>query len=128
MAKSYKRLPEIPKEMQERYRVMVEVLSGKLTVREGASLLGLSRNQFQSLLHRGLAGLLDGISTHGGGRPAVPETQRRLEEQREELERENERLRRQVETTDRLLGLASGLLKGRIKTRDRSAKTKSEDE
>ena len=126
MAKSYKRLPEIPAEMQERYRVMVEVLSGKLTVREGASLLSLSRNQFQSLLHRGLEGLLDGISTHGSGRPAVPETQRRLEQQREELEKENERLRRQAETTQRLLGLASGLLRGRTEVRAR--KTKTEDE
>jgi transposase-like protein len=128
MAKSYKRLPEIPEEMQERYRVMVEVLSGKLTVREGASRLGLSRNQFQSLLHRGLEGLLGGISTHPGGRPAVPETQRRLEEQREELERENERLRRQAETTERLLGVASGLLRGRTQMRARSVKTKTEDE
>ena len=128
MAKSYKRLPEIPAEMQERYRVMVEVLSGKLTVREGASLLGLSRNQFQSLLHRGLEGFLGGISTHPGGRPGVPETEGHREGQREDLERVNQRLRRQAETTERLLGLASGLLKGRIKTRARSAKTKSEDE
>lgn len=128
MAKSYKRLPDIPPEMQERYRVMVEVLSGTLTVRQGASRLNLSRNQFQSLLHRGLEGLLGGISTHPGGRPAVPETQRRLEEQREELERENERLRRQAETTERLLGLASGLLKGRVQMRTRAAKTQTEDE
>jgi hypothetical protein len=128
MAKSYKRLPEIPAEMLERYRVMVEVLSGKLTMREGAASLNLSRNQFQSLLHRGLEGLLGGISSHPSGRPAVPETQRRLEEQREDLEKENERLRRQVETTDRLLGLASGLLRGRVQMRARSAKTKSEDE
>lgn len=128
MAKSYKRLPEIPPEMQERYRVMVEVLSGTLTVRDGASRLGLSRNQFQSLLHRGLEGLLGGISTHPAGRPAVPETQRRLEEQREDLEKANERLRRQVETTDRLLGLASGLLRGRVQMRARSPKNKSEDE
>jgi hypothetical protein len=128
MAKSYKRLPEIPAEMQERYRVMVEVLSGELTVREGASRLGLSRNQFQTLLHRGLEGLLGGISSHPGGRPRIPEKEKQLEERRAELQSENDRLRRQLETTDRLLGLASGLLRGRIKTRDRQAKTKSEDE
>jgi transposase-like protein len=128
MAKSYKRLPEIPPEMQERYRVMVEVLSGAVTVREGARRLGLSRNQFQSLLHRGLEGLVNGISSHTGGRPPVPEKERRLQEEREDLQRENDRLRRQVETTDRLLGIASGLLKGRVQARGRSAKTKSEDE
>ena len=128
MAKNYKRLPEIPEEMQERYRVMVEVLSGKLTVRQGASRLNLSRHQFQSLLHRGLEGLLGGISNHPGGRPPVPEAQRRLEEQREELERENQQLRAQVETTERLIGLASGLLRGRTEIRTRSAKTKTEDE
>jgi len=128
MAKSYKRLPQIPAEIQERYRVMVEVLSGELTVKEGARRLDLSRNQFQSLLHRGLAGLVSGISSHPGGRPAVPEKERRLQEERAELERENERLRRRVETTDRLLGLASGLLRGRTERRARSTKAKSEDE
>jgi hypothetical protein len=128
MAKSYKRLPQIPPEMQERYRVMVEVLSGAVTVREGARRLGLSRNQFQSLLHRGLEGLVNGISSQRGGRPPVPEKERRLQEEREDLQRENDRLRRQVETTDRLLGIASGLLKGRVQPRGRSAKTKSEDE
>src|SRR5688572_28306837 len=105
MGKSYKRLPEIPPEMKERYRVMVEVLSGKLTVREGAASLGLSRNQFQRLLHRCLDGLLGAMQGHTGGRPTVPETQRRLEDETQELERENQRLRRQAETTDRLLGL-----------------------
>ena len=126
MAKSYKRLPQIPPEMQERYRVMVEVLSGAVTVKHGARRLGLSRNQFQSLLHRGLEGLVNGITSHPGGRPPVPDKERRLQEERADLQRENDRLRRQVETTDRLLGIASGLLRGR--TEPRTAKTKSEDE
>ena len=128
MPKSYKALPQVPRELEERYRVMVEVLSGDLTVSDGARRLGLSRNHFQTLLHRGLEGLMSGISSHPGGRPAMPEAQRRLHEEKAELDRENERLRRRVETTDRLLGLASGLLRGRTERRTRSAKTNSEDE
>lgn len=128
MPKSYKPLPQIPRELQERYRVMVEVLSGDLTVSDGARRLGLSRNHFQTLLHRGLEGLVSGISSHPGGRPAMPEAQRRLQEEKAELGRENERLRRRVETTDRLLGLASGLLRGRTERKTRSAKTTTEDE
>jgi hypothetical protein len=38
-----------------RYEVMVAVMSGAVMVSEGAKRLGLSRNRFQSLLHRGEA-------------------------------------------------------------------------
>ena len=128
MPNSYKPLPQIPRELRERYRVMVEVLSEKLTVSGGARRLGLSRNHFQTLLHRGQEGLVHGISRHPSGRPHLSEAQKRLQEERAELGRENERLRKRLETADRLLGLASGLLRGRTGRGARTRKTNSEDE
>jgi hypothetical protein len=56
MAKSYTPAPRVPSELLPRYKVMLEVLSGELTVSEGARRLGLSRNHFQTLMHRGLGG------------------------------------------------------------------------
>jgi transposase-like protein len=114
MAKSYTPAPRVPSELLPRYKVMLEVLSGAMTVSEGARRLGLSRNHFQSLMHRGLAGLLEALRGKPSGRPSPPGKERQLREESARLKRENERLRKRAETTDRLLGLASGLLKGRM--------------
>ena len=112
MKKSYTALPRVPTELTARYQVVMEVLSGALTVSEGARRLKLSRNHFQTLLHRASAGLIEGLSPKPSGRPPTPARERQLQEQAERLEQENSRLRVQVETTDRLLGVASGLLRG----------------
>ena len=90
------------------------VLSGELRVSEGARRLGLSRNHFQSLMHRALGSLIEELGPKAGdGRPRR-RRERQLEEEAEKLRLENVRLRRRVETTDRILGVASGLLRGRI--------------
>jgi transposase InsO family protein len=72
---TYTPLPEVPEEIRERYQVLLEVLAGKETVSGGARRLRLSRNHFQSLLHRGLEGLLEGLSPQPPGRPAKPKRQ-----------------------------------------------------
>lgn len=114
MAKGYISAPGIPAELSERYQVITEVISGALSVSEGAKRLGLSRNRFQSLLHRALAGLMEGMAVQAAGRPAPPESQRQLQQEVDQLRKENRRLRERVETTDRILHLASGMLKGRL--------------
>jgi transposase-like protein len=129
MAKSYTPLPALPNEVAPRYQVILEVLAGDLTVSEGARRLGLSRNHFQSLMHRGQQALLETLQGRPAGRPPVPEQERQLRDQVTRLQKENERLKQQVETTDRLLGVASGLLKGRKEHRVKASKPKSaEDE
>ena len=112
--KTYTALPEVPPELAPRYEVMVAVMSGSVTVSEGARRLGLSRNHFQSLLHRALGSLIAELGPKPGGRPKMPVRERQLEEETGRLRVENERLNRRVETAERILGLASGMLRGRM--------------
>jgi hypothetical protein len=118
--KSYTAVPPVPPEIALRYQTMTAVLSGKLSVSEGARRLGLSRNHFQTLLHRMQASMIESLEIRAGGRPATPERQKQLQQDVDKLRVENQRLRRRVETTDRILGVASGLLQGRIAPKRRS--------
>ena len=130
MAKGYTAAPKIPRELLARYQTITEVLAGALTVSAGAKRLGISRNRFQTLLHRALAGLIDGMSVKAAGRPAQAPSERELREQVERLEKDNQRLSKRAETADRILGLASGMLKGRMgrAPRSRDKGHPSEDE
>lgn len=122
--KSYTPAPQVPPEQLQRLALILEVLAGKRTVAEGARTLGMSRNHFQTILHRGLASLAQSISPKPAGRPAKPEQVASLEAQLESLRRENARLQERVGTTDRLLQVASGLLHGRIRPTGRAARAK----
>jgi transposase len=122
---TYTPLPEVPEQLRERYQVMLEVLNGTETVSSGARRLGLSRNHFQSLLHRGLEGLLEGLSPKPSGRPAKPARQAELESEVERLRRENQTLQSRVETVDRLLGVASEMVRGRIQPTPKSRRTRA---
>jgi hypothetical protein len=122
--KSYTPAPQMAPEQMQRLAVMLEVLSGTRSVAEGARTLGMSRNHFQTLLHRGLAALMEEITPRPGGRPAKSPELKELEAKLERRERENAELAQRVGTTDRLLEVASGLLHGRIRAsgRQRGAK------
>jgi transposase-like protein len=130
MSKSYRAAPQVKPELLPRYQVVLEVLAGALSVSEAARRLNVSRNHFQSLLHRGLEGLLSGLEKKPAGRPRLSPAEKQLRDEGARLQRENERLRRQAETTDRLLNVARGLLMTRPGRREaRSVKrTKTEDE
>jgi transposase-like protein len=110
MTKSYTALPAVPPEMAERYRIVMEVLSGALSVSEGARKAGLSRNHFQSLLHRASAGIIEGLSPREAGRPPMPKSERRLQLETLRLKKENARLLQRAHVSDRLLGVATNLL------------------
>lgn len=117
--KTYTALPVVPPELAPRYEMMMAVMSGGLTVSEGARRLGLSRNHFQSLLHRALGSLIAELGPKAGGRPPMPAREKQLEVESGRLRLENERLQRRVETAERILGVASGLLRGRVDRRAR---------
>lgn len=121
---SYTPAPRVPREQMERLAVILEVLAGKRSVSEGARTLGLSRNHFQTLLHRGLEGLVEGIAAKRGGRPAKPARQAAMETELLRLRRENAHLQERVGTTDRLLKAASGLLHGRLRPTGRQVRAK----
>lgn len=113
--KSYTAAPQVPAGQSERLAMILEVLAGSRSVSEAARTLGMSRNHFQTLLHRGLGALVQSITPHTAGRPAKPQQVNALEAENDRLKRENLRLQAQVEMTDRLLNAASGLLQGRIR-------------
>lgn len=117
--KTYTALPVVPPALGARYETVMSVISGSLTVSEGARRLGLSRNHFQSLLHRALGSLIEELEPKSGGRPPMPPRERELEVDTGKLRLQNERLQRRVETAERILGVASSLLQGRM---DRGAR------
>lgn len=119
--KNYIPAPQVAPQMAQRLAVMLEVLAGRRTVAEGARILGMSRNHFQTLLHRGLSALVQEITPKAGGRPAKSQELRELEAKLERLQKQNEELSQRVGTTDRLLEAASGLLHGRIRPAGRQA-------
>jgi hypothetical protein len=124
--KSYTPAPEVPSEVDERLVVVMEVVAGIKTMSEGAKALNLSRNHFQTLVHRGVGAMIEAISPKPAGRPAKPQKLAELEAQVEKLRRENAQLQSRVGMTDRLLEVASGLLHGRIRARPPRSKTTPE--
>lgn len=124
--KTYVPTPEPPAELRDRYQVMLEVMSGKITVSEGARRLGLERNHFQSMMHRGLEGFIHGMSPKPSGRPPKNPREAELEAENERLRRNNTRLQDRVDTIDRLLGVASDMLKGRVEPTRRGRRTAAE--
>src|SRR6266851_4791346 len=129
MSKSYTPEPLVPPELMERMKVVLLVMTGAKTVSAGAEELGLSRNHFQTVMHRAMLGLIEGLQPGQAGRPAAPAKEKELQARLQNLESENERLRQRVETIDRLMGVASGILRGQVRTRStRKKKSKAEPE
>lgn len=130
MPKKYRKTPSVAAEMLPRYKLVVEVLAGVVSVSEAARRLGLSRVRFQSVMHRGLEGLLEGLRVKTPGRPERPSWEKELREETLRLRRENEQLLKQAQRTERLLGLARGLLTSRRTPRQShgAKRMKTEDE
>jgi hypothetical protein len=120
--KSYTPAPQVPPEMIERLALIQEVLAGKITVSEAARRLGMSRNHFQTILHRGLEALVAAIGPKLAGRPAKSKELQDLEAEVERLRRENAELSERAGTTDRLLEVASSLLHGRMRPMGRAGR------
>jgi hypothetical protein len=121
---SYTPMPQVPPELRERYEAVVGAVSGTTTVSEAARRLGISRNHFQTVLHRSLEAMIEALRPKPAGRPAVPPREQELLADNERLRRENERLRERTETTDRLLEVASGFLRGRVQASGRTPRPK----
>lgn len=125
---NYTPSPVVGPEELARLAAIVEVLAGIKTVSAAARTLNLSRNHFQTLLNRGVTGLVTSIAAKPPGRPTKAKAVVTLERELKRLERANARLSKRVEATERLLQVASGLLHGRIRPRRRSVKASSRDE
>ncbi len=121
---TYLPTPTVPPELMPRLAAIIEVLAGLKTVSEAARSLGLSRNHFQTILHRGVLGLVSAITVKTGGRPAKPQAITALQKELKTLRRENAKLKRQTDSTERLLEVASGLLHGRIRPTGRQRRSR----
>jgi len=121
----YAPLPVVPEPALPRLAVVVEVLAGIKTVSGAARELGLSRNRFQSLLHRALGALAEEVMVHPAGRRTRSPQVAALQAELNRLQRENAKLRSQVGSTERLLAVASGLLQGRIRASGRQRRLRS---
>ncbi len=122
---SYTPAPTVAPPQLPRLTAVIEVMAGVKTVAAAARSLGLSRNHFQTILHRAVGAMLDALTTHRGGRPARDRERLSLQAQVAQLQRENRRLRTQVESSEQLLTVASGLLQGRIRRTGRQARRKA---
>jgi hypothetical protein len=121
---SYTPTPSVPPEVTPRLAAIVEVLAGIKSVSEAARSLGLSRNHFQSILHRAVLVMVESIAIKPGGRPRPSSEVTTLQAQLKRLQRDNTRLTRQVDSTHRLLEVAGGLLQGRIRATRRQPRTR----
>jgi len=107
--------PTVEAQMEERYRAVLQVMSGQLTVKAAARQVGLSRNRFQTLMHRGLTALVQELVPKAPGPTPASETERALREENEQLRRQMQRLESRVETVDRMLGIASEMVRGQVR-------------
>lgn len=122
---SYTKLPAVPPEVVPRLTAVLAVLSGIKTVTAAARELGLSRNRFQSLMHRSIEALVAALTVQPAGRPARPAAERRLQAESARLERENMRLRNRLEMNARLMDVMGGVLTGRIRATGRQRRRRS---
>jgi hypothetical protein len=107
---SYQRAPRIPAETSARYEVIAEVLGGRMTVSEGARRLQMARVNFQTLVHRAQAAMLDSLAPRPSGPPPRPARETALESEVERLAKQKEKLEHQLASMDRLLEIASEVI------------------
>ena len=106
------------------------VIGEKQTMTGAARSLGLSRNHFQTLLHRALQALIDSITPKPAGRPARPEREVALEAENSKLKAQIANLAERLATMDRLLDLVGGIASGReaLTRRTRKAPPKKDED
>lgn len=120
-------LPTDP-EIRRRFGLVIAVLAETTTVTAAAQELDLSRNHFQTILHRTIAAMLAELTPKPAGRPAKPAREAELEAENERLRSELEALQTRTAAIERMLKVVGGYASGQTPMpRPRGKKTKSED-
>ena len=118
----YTTQPKMPPDIAALYEAILQALTGTLTPTEAAEKLNLSTVQCHNLLNRAAAGVLEALLPKKPGRKAMPQVERRLREENERLRKENLRLQERVDTIDRLMTVAGGILRGQVRAVRRKKK------
>src|SRR5258706_12802844 len=127
---AYTPAPELPTDpdLRRRFAEIVAVLAQTQTVTAAATSLGLSRNRFQTILHRVIAAMIEEMTPKPAGRPAKPERELALEKENEALRAELENLKDRSAMLERLMNVVGGIASGKTALpRSRAKKTKPED-
>lgn len=79
---------------RQRAEVILQVRAGKLTVKQGAQILGISRKSYYEWERRGLSGMMEELQDREMGRPMreIDPEKQKLQEQIEELKKRNAEL------------------------------------
>jgi transposase len=101
---------------RKRAEVIMKVRCGLMTASQAAQQLGVSRKTYYRWERRGLAGLLDGVSTKEAGRPEkTASAESPLEKQLADTLRENELLKQKLILKDLVSGIGVQPGMGRAK-------------
>lgn len=76
---------------QNRAKLILQVQAGKLTVKEAARQMGVSRKTYYEWEKRALAGMADALSNGKPGRPQIP-----TDPDKEKLQSENKELKQKL--------------------------------
>lgn len=110
---TYVKVPQAEGELLHRLQILIEVLAGQRTVSDGARVLGLSRNYFQTLKNASLEAILDVLMPAPSGRPRKDTEVSRLQEELEELEEDNAALQREIQTQSRIIDNLTDMVRER---------------
>lgn len=129
---TYTPAPEPPTDpdLRRRYEAIMGVLAQRLEVTTAAESIGMSRNHFQTILHRAINAIIESITPKPAGRPAKPVREASLEAENAKLKLELASLQDRSAMIDRLMGVVGGIASGRTplpQSRGRSKKKKAED-
>jgi transposase-like protein len=108
---SYRARPQVPPSLQLRYETITAALAGQITMSEAAERVGIARVNFQSLVHRAQAAMLQALEPRPSGRAPKPPEVKELEAKVKKLEAEVARLTKQVHSMDELLGVAGDVIR-----------------
>jgi transposase InsO family protein len=124
--------PPTDPDLRRRYDAIMSVLAQTQTVSAAAESIGMSRNHFQTILHRVITAIIDALTPKPAGRPAKPARETALEAENERLNAELTSLKARSTMIERLMGVVSEISSGRTrlpKSRVRSnSKKKTTDE
>ena len=130
---TYTPAPEPPTDpdLRRRYEAIMGVLAQQLEVTAAAKSLDMSRNHFQTILHRAVNAIIESITPKPAGRPAKPAREAELEAENAQLKAELASMKERSAMIDRLMGVVGGIASGRTplpQSQRRSKKTKKSDD